>query len=478
MFGQKVTLDFTNAAEDWGMPAKASAVTAATQFSNGTYTITLEASTAAYANTGYLMLGKEGSKLTLPAFDFAVGKIVVTGNTGASKATGMNIYVGETEVSTATTGSTETNTYDIAAGYQAAGTIYTLKVTTNHNAQITKIEVFEVGEEPAPDPTPEGDVFESALTDTKGNWTFEDITIPEELTYIWAQSTSYGMKASAYANGSGYVSESYLVSPAIVLQEGSVLTFDHVQRYAAEDPATQLTLWIREQGATEWAAQLTIPTYSDGNSWTFVSSGDIDLAAYAGKTIQLGFRYTSNETNTATWEIKNVKVTNAKAAEEAPELKDPTNTPETAYTIAEAIAIIDARDEYDMSKEVYVKGVITSIKSIDVEKYERAQYYIGETQDAEQTIQVYNGYYLEKKAFTANDQIKEGDEVIVCGKLTLYGTTYEIDQNNYIYSLNGVTDGISNVKVEKAGAIYDLSGRRVEKALKGIYIVNGKKVIF
>jgi hypothetical protein len=28
------------------------------------------------------------------------------------------------------------------------------------------------------------------------------------------------------------------------------------------------------------------------------------------------------------------------------------------------------------------------------------------------------------------------------------------------------------------GGIYDLSGRRVEKATKGVYIVNGKKVIF
>ena len=28
------------------------------------------------------------------------------------------------------------------------------------------------------------------------------------------------------------------------------------------------------------------------------------------------------------------------------------------------------------------------------------------------------------------------------------------------------------------GAIYDLSGRMVQKAVKGVYIVNGKKVIF
>ena len=328
------------------------------------------------------------------------------------------------------------------------------------------------------EPGDEGDVFESALTDTQGNWTIVDVTMPEGATYVWTQTSSYGMKATAYINKTNCVAESYLVSPAIVLQENSVLTFEHVQRFAAS-AADELTLWIRENGATEWAQQLTIPTFSDGSNWNFVSSGDIDLSAYNGKTIQLGFRYTSTEEAAATWEIKNVKVTNALAAEAAPELKDPSNTVETAYTVAEAIDLINNRNEYDMTKEVYVKGVITSIKSIDVSQYERAQYYIGETVDAEQTIQVYNGYFLEGKAFTANDQIQVGDQVVVYGKLALFGTTYEIDANNYIYSLNGVTNSIVNVNVNaNAKTIYDLSGRRVEKAVKGIYIVNGKKVIF
>ena len=45
---------------------------------------------------------------------------------------------------------------------------------------------------------------------------------------------------------------------------------------------------------------------------------------------------------------------------------------------------------------------------------------------------------------------------------------------------NGTTE-IIEVPTEALntnGAIYDLSGRRVEKATKGVYIVNGKKVIF
>jgi hypothetical protein len=46
---------------------------------------------------------------------------------------------------------------------------------------------------------------------------------------------------------------------------------------------------------------------------------------------------------------------------------------------------------------------------------------------------------------------------------------------------NGDTTGIDNATIVDGNAtpvIYDLSGRRVEKATKGVYIVNGKKVIF
>ncbi len=153
--------------------------------------------------------------------------------------------------------------------------------------------------------------YEAPLTNGQDAWTFENTVLPNGLTTIWSQSSSYGMRASAYANSTYYKTESYLVSPTLVLGKGCVLTFEHVQRYSADDPSTQLSLWIRLEGVTRWNSQLTIPNYSDGTNWTFVSSGNIDLSAYAGKSIQLGFRYSSNENYAATWEIKNVKVTNA-----------------------------------------------------------------------------------------------------------------------------------------------------------------------
>ncbi len=322
------------------------------------------------------------------------------------------------------------------------------------------------------------DVFEAKLTDSKGNWTFEDVTIPEDLTYIWSQSSSYGMKASAYANSTKYVTESYLVSPAIILNENSVLTFDHVQRYAAEDPATQLTLWIRGDVQESWEYQLNIPTYSDGTSWTFVSSGEIDLSTYAGKKIHLYFKYTSNEDFAPTWEIKNVVVTNAKAADTPFTIA---NTPETAYSTTKAVEIID--EGKDLSTKVYVKGAISRIgiegkegglTDLPGNSYGNATYFIT---DGTTEFEVYRGYFLNNEKFTAEDQIKVGDEVIVYGKLTKFKEIYELAAGSYIYSLNGTT-AIRSINADMAnGVIFDLCGRRVEKAVRGIYIVNGKRVV-
>ncbi|TGX81709.1 hypothetical protein E5358_09255 [Palleniella muris] len=143
MSAQEVTLDFTT--NGWELPEKANQGKAQQTFTNGTYSITLEAASSGYYyNTdGYLMLGKKDATLTFPAFNFDVEKIEVVGRTGASGSTMQNIYVGETAVSTETKGSVATNTYEIDANYQTAGNIYVLKVTSSHNTQITTINIYK-----------------------------------------------------------------------------------------------------------------------------------------------------------------------------------------------------------------------------------------------------------------------------------------------------------------------------------------------
>lgn len=56
-----------------------------------------------------------------------------------------------------------------------------------------------------------------------------------------------------------------------------------------------------------WTQLTSIPVRSTGANWDFVNVGPIDLSAYKGQTVNVGFRYTSTSTGAATWELKNFK---------------------------------------------------------------------------------------------------------------------------------------------------------------------------
>ena len=139
---QEVTLDFTQ--NGWKLPTSKKPATKGEYTYNG-FTISIDASKNFYYNSGYLMLKSTNTavgKLTLPAFNFAVEKIEVVGNTDASGKTMENIYVGNIAVSTAKKGSGSTNSFVIDKQYQAAGNRYTLQVSAA-NAQITYIKIYK-----------------------------------------------------------------------------------------------------------------------------------------------------------------------------------------------------------------------------------------------------------------------------------------------------------------------------------------------
>lgn len=141
----KVEFDFTS--NNWGLPTNYK--TEEASYTNGAgYTITFGQSNGGHRiimgkdSECYLIFGKQGATLSLPAFPFAVSKIKVFGRDKASSKVTQNIYVGEKAVSTQTTNATENHIYEIAEASQAAGNIYTLKVTNAYNTQITKIVVY------------------------------------------------------------------------------------------------------------------------------------------------------------------------------------------------------------------------------------------------------------------------------------------------------------------------------------------------
>lgn len=140
----KVEFDFTT--NDWNLPEISKKEKAS--YTNGAgYTITFGQSNSGHKilsdNTGRcLIFGKKDATLSLPAFPFAVSKIKVFGRDNASGQVTQNIFVGGEEVSTQTTSAKIDHIYEIKEGYQAAGNIYTLKVTSANNTQIIKIVVY------------------------------------------------------------------------------------------------------------------------------------------------------------------------------------------------------------------------------------------------------------------------------------------------------------------------------------------------
>ena len=159
-------------------------------------------------------------------------------------------------------------------------------------------------------------VLDEPFADGQGDFTIEDKTKPEELSYVWNFSSGtsssgdyHYMKASAHVNETNYAAESWLVSPAVDLTQATTatLTFTHIINFGKDLMSTNQTLWVSEANTENWE-QVTIPTYPDGNSWNEAESGDIDLSKYAGKTIKLGFKYVSTTSSAATWEVYNVKV--------------------------------------------------------------------------------------------------------------------------------------------------------------------------
>lgn len=166
--------------------------------------------------------------------------------------------------------------------------------------------------EPETPQSSENVVYEIAFDVNSNGWTMDDIKLGTGLTYIWKHDAKYKyMKASAYKN-SLMEAESILISPEINLGKDNKLTFEHAANKMGDGkPQDFFTLMIREGQTGEWKT-LTIPTYPAGTDWKFISAGEIDLSAYSNKKVQLGFKYTSTNEVTGTWEIKNLKVTGTK----------------------------------------------------------------------------------------------------------------------------------------------------------------------
>lgn len=115
---------------------------------------------------------------------------------------------------------------------------------------------------------------------------------------------------------------------------------------------------------------------------------------------------------------------------------------EHPYTVTEALGIIGGYTSGTQSAtEVYVSGIVASVGSYN-STYHSVTYYISDDGQNTNTLNIFGGKFVANTNFSSNTQIAVNDAVIVKGYLYLYNTTKEMAQNNYIYSLNGITKAL------------------------------------
>ena len=303
-----------------------------------------------------------------------------------------------------------------------------------------------------------------------GDWTIVDATtLPEGLTYIWKydEPNKY-MKASAYASGKSYASDSWLISPAFTLASEGAMTVSHTQRYAASG-CTDLHIMVSSTyaggaiNASEWT-EVTPDQWPDGTNWLFINSA----ATIPAGTTRIAFRYTSTESTAGTWEIKSVSIKgqalpsavkptfswngdqltmttetdgadiyySVKEYEAEPAGDGSESNPYNVAGVLKYISTLGA--DVQSEQEVYVKGVVSSIQSPFDTTYGNAVFNVSDNGKNQNYLTAYRALYLQNQRYTSGQrQIQVGDDVVLFGKVVNYkGSTPEtVSGAAYLYSM-------------------------------------------
>ena len=186
--------------------------------------------------------------------------------------------------------------------------------------------------------------YEESFATGQGDFTINDVDL-DGMSYVWNYNSTYKyMKASGYDGSTNHATESWLLSPMVDMTGATapVLSFSHVVSKHFGTVSQEATVWIKEEGGS-WN-QLTV-TYPEIASGSYSSWGDVtvDVSSYAGKKVQVGFKYVSTSEHAGTWEVKNFKL-----AEAASGPVDPTFTvPETLNVEEGATAKINVTTNTD-----------------------------------------------------------------------------------------------------------------------------------
>lgn len=319
----------------------------------------------------------------------------------------------------------------------------------------------------------------------------------------WVIDKTYGLKASGYKSGASNASDAIMYSPVLNVPAGkvAVLNFEHalnqfkvngtLMEYTQENVnkyckvvAAKVVNGVAEKVVT--VGEATISAEIGKFDWGFFPNAEIELPSDMTGDIIIGFHYISTAECAGTWEIKNVEVTLADGVV-APTAAEIVSIEALSSDNANVAAEYDAEgDVWALIGDVKVASDNINVFTLQVNVAEGAElwYYAAGSEVGGQPLALAEEGDSDLPPLT---QSTDGKIIVPAGEggALLYtkrnGVLSEPVMLQYYVTVTKDSSAsiVEVIDGDGDAEVYDLMGRRINnaKGLKGLYIVNGKKMI-
>ena len=315
-------------------------------------------------------------------------------------------------------------------------------------------------------PTAESTLYSEALTISEActlsaiAYMGDEASRVATATYLFAPATT----------GDGTADNPYTVADALAIIEAGTYTSDDVYVSGIVSTISEIstsygnaTYFISDDGSTDSELEIYRGYYLDGAKFT--SEDDLQVGDVVVICGELTLYYSTAEVTSGSSIISLTRDGESIESEDDDETDADGGTADDPYTVAEALAIIEAGTY--TSDNVYVKGIVSTISEIST-SYGNATYFISDDGSTDSELEIYRGYYLDGAKFTSSDDLQTGDTVIVCGVLTLYYSTAEVTTGSSITYL-GRPESTDDDE-EESTATYNVYAKTSELAA-GSYLI-------
>jgi hypothetical protein len=143
---------------------------------------------------------------------------------------------------------------------------------------------------------------------SSGGWTNYKVLGTINWTYETFSGQSYG-QISNYVSGSNYACETWLISPAFDISNGTNPRFSFRSAYNYTGPALQVLVSTNyNSGDPNLATWTTLSPNLSSGGWSWANSGAVLLGLFKTPNTRIAFKYTGTATSGSTWEIDDIAI--------------------------------------------------------------------------------------------------------------------------------------------------------------------------